>query len=449
MTSVKLSSDSWKYSIARRLMPGLGRGCVLSLCASAAAVLAACSTIEQQPNLTGESLGAPVTQARPTPPTGNQALVQVEQLAPSQAPQPQQTVAQPLATDAPLTLQQALELGLITPEQARSVNFANPAQAQGFQQAPAGVTGAPGVQVASLTPPVGAPQPLPNGQFGAGPGTTSGGFGTVVSSRVVGTGSQRITAPVNTPTTQNASPSPASSQANQANFQPSGPPPDESPTSFGISNLRFNNFVVPGANFSQGPVSLRDSGSVPCALTFDDGPHPQLDPQVLDILKSKGVRATFFYLGQLINANPQIVQRAMAEGHEIGQHSFDHSDMSKLSRGRIESQLDRTSQALQAIGIQSQYFRPPYGAYNSTVLEEARERGLRTVNWTNDSEDWKASSPTQVTNRVMSSAEPGDIILLHSIQRPTVAALPTLIDRLATKGCQFVTVSEWLRRVEG
>ena len=209
----------------------------------------------------------------------------------------------------------------------------------------------------------------------------------------------------------------------------------------------YPQFLAPGQSFIAGPRDLTQAGSMVCLLTFDDGPHRDLDPKVLDILKIKQVPSTFFYLGSLVQANPDIVRRAVAEGHEVGQHSFDHQNLSELTVEQVAQQFNDTTAALAGAGVRARVFRPPYGAYNADVLRQADARGMATVNWTNDSRDWEFRNPVDITNHVVENLMPGDVILLHSIQRATVAALPGLIDDLRARGCQFTTVSRWLQAV--
>ena len=209
----------------------------------------------------------------------------------------------------------------------------------------------------------------------------------------------------------------------------------------------YPQFLAPGQSFNAGPRDLTQAGSMVCLLTFDDGPHRDLDPKVLDILKIKQVPSTFFYLGSLVQANPDIARRAVAEGHEVGQHSFDHQNLSDLTVEQVAQQFNDTTAALAGAGVRARVFRPPYGAYNADVLRQADARGMATVNWTNDSRDWEFRNPVDITNHVVENLMPGDVILLHSIQRATVAALPGLIDDLRTRGCQFTTVSRWLQAV--
>ena len=209
----------------------------------------------------------------------------------------------------------------------------------------------------------------------------------------------------------------------------------------------YPQFLAPGQSFTAGPRDLARGGSMVCLLTFDDGPHRDLDPKVLDILRIKQAPATFFYLGSLVQANPDIVRRAVAEGHEVGQHSFDHKNLSNLTADAVAQQFNDTTAALAGAGVRARVFRPPYGAYNAEVLRQADARGMITVNWTNDSRDWELRNPVDITNHVVENLGAGDVILLHSIQRATVVALPGLIDDLRAHGCQFTTVSRWLQAV--
>lgn len=127
------------------------------------------------------------------------------------------------------------------------------------------------------------------------------------------------------------------------------------------------------------------------ALTFDDGPSPKWTPQVLDILKANGVRATFFMVGQHARAYPSLVRRAVAEGHTVGNHSYSHPNMSKLSSASQAAQLDSATRYISLAitgGYRPCFFRPPYGAYNSTTVSLARARGMSTATWSRDTRDW-------------------------------------------------------------
>ena len=182
------------------------------------------------------------------------------------------------------------------------------------------------------------------------------------------------------------------------------------------------------------------------ALTFDDGPHATLTPKLLDILKEKGVKATFFVLGQCVNANPEVLQRAAAEGHEIGNHSWDHKSFSKGGGAGVAAQVNQANAAIEAaIGKKPTIVRPPYGATNATITKRLNEEfGMKVIMWDVDPLDWKVRNAAHVKEEIVKRAKPGSIILSHDIHPTTVAAMAETIDALKEKGFQFVTVSELL-----
>jgi len=181
------------------------------------------------------------------------------------------------------------------------------------------------------------------------------------------------------------------------------------------------------------------------ALTFDDGPSKKLTPNLLDTLKQYGAHATFFVVGQNAAEYPEILQRAVAEGHEIANHSWSHPSLSKLSVGGIQSQLDRTDAAIEkAIGRGTKLVRPPYGASNATVRKTLADRGETVVLWSVDPLDWKYRNAERVERALVQGAAPGAILLAHDIHASTVAAIPGTLAALIDQGYKFVTVSELL-----
>jgi peptidoglycan/xylan/chitin deacetylase (PgdA/CDA1 family) len=178
------------------------------------------------------------------------------------------------------------------------------------------------------------------------------------------------------------------------------------------------------------------------ALTFDDGPVPGT-ARLLDTLRAKGVRATFFVLGCQVTAYPHILRRAAAEGHEIGDHSYSHADLAAESPATVEAEISRTQRAIrQVTGRAPVLFRPPYGATDAQVAAVARRHDLAQILWAVDPLDWRDHSAATVQGRVLHSARRGSIILLHDIHPTTVAAVPALITKLTKAGFVFVTVSE-------
>lgn len=186
-----------------------------------------------------------------------------------------------------------------------------------------------------------------------------------------------------------------------------------------------------------------DCRKVQCvALTFDDGPIPGT-AKLLDILKAHQARATFFLIGQQVAKYPEMVRREVAEGHQIGNHTWDHSDLSKLSDAALESQLSWTQDALKkASGVTPVLVRPPYGSTNTRVAAMARKYKLAQLTWAVDPLDWKDHDSAMVERRVVDGTQRDYIILMHDIQPTTVDAVPKILDQLAAKGYSFVTVSE-------
>ncbi len=181
------------------------------------------------------------------------------------------------------------------------------------------------------------------------------------------------------------------------------------------------------------------------ALTFDDGPDPYYTPQILDILQQYGVKATFFCIGRQVAAYPRLVRRAYEAGHVIGNHSWDHPDIGILSTADICKQLNRTSDAIQAvIGERSTFFRPPYGSLSRQVLIQTSRLGLITIMWNDKAEDWARPGIDFIIRHALDAAN-GTVILLHDgdeDRSQTVAALPAIIAGLQERGFQFVTVQQ-------
>jgi peptidoglycan/xylan/chitin deacetylase (PgdA/CDA1 family) len=182
------------------------------------------------------------------------------------------------------------------------------------------------------------------------------------------------------------------------------------------------------------------------AMTFDDGPSPETTPRLLDILKQRNIKATFFMIGQNAERNPDLVRRILAEGHEIGNHSWTHPQLSKLSDDRVTQEITKTQEAIKsASGFTPTTLRPPYGAI--TARQRAwieNQFGLNIILWSVDPFDWKRPGPSVITQRILSGARPGAIILSHDIHKQTVDAMPATLDALLAKGFKFVTVSQLL-----
>jgi peptidoglycan/xylan/chitin deacetylase (PgdA/CDA1 family) len=180
------------------------------------------------------------------------------------------------------------------------------------------------------------------------------------------------------------------------------------------------------------------------AMTFDDGPSEKLTPELLDILKAHQIRATFFVIGQNAERAPEILQRAVREGHEIGNHSWSHPAFGKMSDAAVRGEIQKTDDAIKAaIGHSPVLLRPPYGSITAREKQWIHnEFGYRIILWDVDPLDWKRPGPSVVMHRIVSETRPGSIILSHDIHPGTIKAMPETFDQLQAKGFKFVTVSE-------
>jgi len=185
------------------------------------------------------------------------------------------------------------------------------------------------------------------------------------------------------------------------------------------------------------------------ALTFDDGPNPTFTPQVLDILAREQVPATFFVVGGAAARAPELLQRAVTEGHSVQNHTYGHETLTSMSAPAIVDNLQRTSAAIiDAIGIAPTCYRPPSGLSNSRVVETGASIGLTEVKWTHGTGDWTTGVSTG--SMISQGLAPADgrplVILMHdgggaaSARESTVAALPSIIEGLRARGYQFVSL---------
>jgi peptidoglycan/xylan/chitin deacetylase (PgdA/CDA1 family) len=180
------------------------------------------------------------------------------------------------------------------------------------------------------------------------------------------------------------------------------------------------------------------------ALTFDDGPS-EYTLQILDILEQHNVRATFFVVGNRLASWSDTVRRAHSQGNEIIGHSWDHSDMTRLSESEIMSQLLNTNAAINSItGTAPNFFRPPYGAVNNQLRRVSAELGFAIVNWSVDPADWRDRCSDRIYSDIIHRVRNKDIILCHDVYDTTVNAVERLIPELIAQGYQLVTVSELL-----
>ncbi len=192
---------------------------------------------------------------------------------------------------------------------------------------------------------------------------------------------------------------------------------------------------------------LPNCAAVPCiALSFDDGPDPVVTPRVLDILAAEHVKATFFMVGRRVPGNDALLRRMHREGHEIGNHSWDHADLTKLTPDQFDNEISSTQSVIAHAGVpMPRLLRPPYGAVNDMVKSRSH---MTIVRWDIDPADWQVRDPAQIEASVLSQAKPGGIILMHDIYPTTADALTPVIDQLKTR-FQFVTVSQLMQLTPG
>ncbi|MCM3637193.1 polysaccharide deacetylase family protein [Sporosarcina luteola] len=176
------------------------------------------------------------------------------------------------------------------------------------------------------------------------------------------------------------------------------------------------------------------------ALTFDDGPDPKVTRQILETLQKHDAKATFFMLGSRVEYYSDIVNEIKDAGHELGNHTWTHADLTKLEPERIAKEIDKTSAIIEDVtGQKVEAFRPPYGAVNDTVHNIA---GIPVVLWDVDTQDWKYRDPARILQVVKENVKDRSIILLHDIHQSTADGLDAVLTYLKNEGYDFVTVKE-------
>lgn len=205
------------------------------------------------------------------------------------------------------------------------------------------------------------------------------------------------------------------------------------------------------------PVVTRgphDRGQV--ALTFDDGPDPAVTPKVLDALAAHGARATFFVIGRHVEAHPDLAARIVAEGHQLGNHTQGHARTLNLRSARVmQAEIERAEATLRSVPsgpVGRPPYRPPVGLKSPPLARAAQRLGLEVVMWSLHARDTRGASAEAIATRVLDRVRPGDIVLLHDghdlggpPRMATAEALPTILQGLAQRGLEAVTVETLLR----
>ncbi|MFA9380882.1 MAG: polysaccharide deacetylase family protein, partial [Acetanaerobacterium sp.] len=198
--------------------------------------------------------------------------------------------------------------------------------------------------------------------------------------------------------------------------------------------VRLDDIAVPVSSWRSAslPVYGVETAEKKIALTFNAAWEADDIPDLLALLAQRKVVCTFFLVGEWAETNPREARLIAEAGHEIGNHSYSHPDMTTLSAERIKADITKADEAIkQASGVFPVLFRAPSGAYNDTVIEAALSLEHTPVQWTVDSIDWKKPSADKLARRVLQKAQPGAIVLMHTGLENTREALPDIIDSLA------------------
>ncbi len=197
------------------------------------------------------------------------------------------------------------------------------------------------------------------------------------------------------------------------------------------------------------PIPQKISPKEPVvALTFDDGPNPQFTPQILDVLYEQQVPATFFLVGQQMEGQEWLVRKIAASGHEIGNHTDSHPDLTTLEGPQILEEIQKTQETLGEIlpDYTMKFLRPPYGRQNETVCQSSP---LPLIRWDVDSGDWEDPQAEAIYTTVIENIQDGDIVVFHDDNPETVKALEQILPALKARGYQFATVSTLLGLKKG
>ncbi|MCI8639573.1 MAG: polysaccharide deacetylase family protein [Coprococcus sp.] len=209
-----------------------------------------------------------------------------------------------------------------------------------------------------------------------------------------------------------------------------------------LSEITENDRLLEAA--VEGELSGESKSAKPrrIAITFDDGPAEESTPILLDGLKERGVKATFFVIGKNVQSHPELVKREAAEGHLIGNHTYHHTNLASVSDEKALEEIAQTSRLVEELtGERTEYVRAPFGAWKKNLEEEL---DVIPVKWSVDPLDWTTENEDDIVNKVVTQVQENDIILLHDCYRSSVNAALRIIDILQKEGYDFVTVDELL-----
>lgn len=193
------------------------------------------------------------------------------------------------------------------------------------------------------------------------------------------------------------------------------------------------------------PVYCTDREGKVVSLTFDAAWGAEDTDRLIEIFDTYDVAVTFFVVGDWVEKFPEEVKKLHDAGHEVMNHSDTHPYMSKISESERAAELKNCNDKIERItGVRPTLFRPPYGDYNNAVIRSVEAAGMTCIQWSVDSLDWKDPSPQEMTQRVLSKVNSGDIVLFHNAAKNTPAALPDIIEALQADGYTFLKVSDMI-----
>ena len=217
---------------------------------------------------------------------------------------------------------------------------------------------------------------------------------------------------------------------------------------FGVIQFNLKSSETKGEiqkQFEETKAALQEQMEKPMiALTFDDGPNAQFTPKLLEGLKQRNVHATFFLIGENIeqNSNRNLVKQMYEEGHLIGNHTYRHLEITKLSDEEAYEEIKSTNDLIESIiGKAPEYMRPPFGSWQRNLEKKMM---IIPVLWTVDPLDWTTENVDEIVNKVVTETKENDIILLHDCYNSSVIAALRIVDLLQAEGYQFVTVDKLL-----
>lgn len=214
------------------------------------------------------------------------------------------------------------------------------------------------------------------------------------------------------------------------------------------SRLSTMSTIIPGSTLRIDIGALKANRWNLCALTFDDGPHGTVTPRILDILRTEKVRATFFPIASVGRRFPRILDRIVQEGHELANHSLTHPNLRNMAPEAQRAEVAEANRILAGSGSEPTLFRPPFGRYNRDTLNILEQEGMTPILWNVDTRDWHSRDRAKIVEQVKEAAAIGSVVLMHMTYTATAEALPESIAILRSRGCRFVTVSEWIASLD-